>query len=102
MTGDRPFGRPTPASAVEEAAKLAEAARVWLSLRAARLADRDVWADATAEQPAAPPECSGCPFCAARRRLGSLSPEAYDQLGDAVGSLANALRHLSTSKPPPR
>lgn len=102
MTGERPSGRPTSASAIEEATRLAEAARVWLALRAARSADTDVWADATAEQPPTPPECSGCPICTARRRVGNLSPDAYEHLGEAVGSLANALRNLRSSKPPAR
>ena len=95
MSESRSSGRYQPGSAAEEAAKLAEAARLWLAAKSARSAEGDVWAEATAEESAVPPECTGCPICAARRRLGGLSPEAYEQLGDARGLVALVLRGLS-------
>lgn len=94
MSESRSSGRYQPGSAAEEAAKLAEAARLWLAAKSVNSSDGDVWAEATAEETPAPPECTGCPICAARRRLGGLSPEAYAQLADALGQVAHVLRDL--------
>jgi hypothetical protein len=94
VSESRSSGRYQPGSAAEEAAKLAEAARLWLAAKSVSPAGSDVWAEATAEETAVPPECTGCPICAARRRLGGLSPEAYGQLADALGQVAQVLRDV--------
>ena len=88
--GSEPHG-----SMAEEAVKLAEVAQLWLSARSARERADDVWAAATAEPVADPPECAGCLYCRARRALSRLDPEVYDHLADAAGSLAAALRAVS-------
>lgn len=90
----RSYGeRPPHGTMAEEAVKLAEVAHLWLVSRAAA-AEENVWAEATRPD-AQPPECTGCPYCRVRRALGNVSPEVYGHLGDAVGSLAAALRALA-------
>lgn len=91
-------GRPPHGTMAEEAVKLAEVAEVWLRARSARERADDVWASATAEPAQNPPECTGCPYCRARRALADLNPEVYEHLADAVGSLAAALRALARSR----
>ncbi len=88
--GRRPHG-----TMAEEAVKLAEVAQLWLASRSAGAARDDVWADATAEPDARPPECEGCPICRVRRALSGVNPEVYEHLSDAVTSLTAALRALS-------
>jgi hypothetical protein len=82
---------PPHGSLAEEAAKLAEAAQLWLGQRGAAPA-ADVWAEATAEDQA--PPCRGCPVCRARALLGEVSPEVFEHLADAAASLGAALRSL--------
>ena len=79
----------------EEAAKLAEVAQLWLASRSAGAPRDDVWANATAEPNAGPPECDGCPICRVRRAFSGVNPEVYQHLSDAVTSLSAALRALS-------
>ena len=99
----RPFGRPpSHGTMAEEAAKLVDVAHLWLAAQqSARTSDDDVWADATSEpRAAAPPECSGCPYCRMRRALSDVSPEVYTHLADAVSSLGAALRAMDGSRRP--
>ena len=95
--GARAYGpRPPHGSMAEEAVKLAEVAHLWLASRATA-AEEDVWAEAVGHG-AEPPECAGCPICRVRRALNDVSPEVYTHLGDAVGSLAAALRAFAKDR----
>lgn len=85
-------GRPTHGTMAAEAVKLAEVAHLWLVARSADARDQ-AWADAVEDTAGA--ACSGCPLCRARRALDGVSPEVYAHLGDAVGSVAAALRALA-------
>ena len=88
----RAYAPPPHGTVAEEAAKLAEAAHLWLVARSA--ADES---GPAGDQPE-PPECRGCPVCRVRRAVSELNPEVYAHLADAAASLGAALRALDRER----